>query len=56
MYKCFPQKPFSIDDDQESADVKLGIFLNNNKRLFYKTRLILILKNYQQNKNCFGLV
>ena len=32
------------------AEGKLGIFYNNNKRLFYKTRLILILENKQENK------
>ena len=32
------------------AEAKLGIFQHDNKCLYYKTRLILILKNKQQNK------
>ena len=34
----------------QGAEAKLGIFWYNNKWLDYKTRLILILKNKQQNK------
>ena len=33
----------------QGAEEKLGIFLYNNKRLYYKTRLILIFKNKQPN-------
>ena len=34
----------------QGAKAKLGIFKYNNKQLYDKTRLILILKNKQQNK------
>ena len=34
----------------QGEEAKLGIFQNNNKRLNYKLRLILILKNKHQNK------
>ena len=35
----------------EGAEAKLGIFLNNNKRLYRKIRLVLIVKKYyKQNK------
>ena len=34
----------------QDAEAKLGQFQYNNKWLYYETRLILILKNKQQNK------
>ena len=34
----------------QGTEAKSGIFSYNNKWLFYKTRLISILKNKQQNK------
>ena len=43
----------SVSDEMyfiQGEEGKLGIFCYNNKRLYYKARLILILKNKQQSK------
>ena len=56
IYIYIRNKPFSsflpwriIYPYLEGTEAKLGIFYHNNKR-FYKTRIIFILENKQQNK------